>query len=76
MKGSERLSDAQVQEYAAEARSLIKMPVYHAVRDSMISVANKQIVQDGDTIDKVNFGRACLYAVKVMDEKLKNLAKL
>lgn len=74
--GDERLSDDHVAELASEARMITHAQAYQKVIDSMKWTANEIITCKAVDMDTVNYGKGALYAIDVIDKKLKNMAKL
>ena len=76
VEGSELLNKTHVLELASEARTILALPLYTKLTKSMKFTSNEMMYEKSKTIDDMIFGKALLWTLEVIDEKLKLLARV
>ncbi len=74
--GGMELPKTDVEDIVSGARGLKEMYVWQLLMKDLKNEANKRIYKNGVTMEDVNFGRATLWTVNVIEQKIENLSKL
>lgn len=75
-KGKEPLPPAQVKAAASEAKALLKVPLLEQILESMKYVANAKMYNSSKNDEDMVFGKAMLWCLDVIENKIKNISKL
>ena len=76
IQGKDILPEPKTRELANEARAMLKFDVYRKLLDSMKATACEMMYMKSETVEDMVFSKAILYCLDVIDQKLKNIAKL
>lgn len=74
--GAEELPEVEVQELASEARTILKLPIYKKINESLKWTANEMLYNKSTCYDDIIFAKAALWILEVQNEKYKNIAKI
>lgn len=74
--GSTRLTDKQQKAVIAEAHDLDDMYLWSYMLDSLKHAANESMYQNSESDDDIYMGKAMLWAVDVLEKKVKHIKNL
>jgi len=75
-KNGSEISEAEIGAYASEAKQFLKTMVWQELYDSLRVAANRKMYIDSTTFDDMYFGKAMLWSIDVIKQKLENLSKM
>jgi hypothetical protein len=74
--GNNLLPEVETIELASEARTIVKLPIFKKINESLKYTANEMLYQKSKTIDDIIFAKAVLWILEVQEEKYKNIGKI
>ena len=75
-QGNKILDQTQVMQFSHEARTLQKLGLFKKLMDTMRFAANEKMYTKSQNIDDVIFGKALLWAIYVLENKVHAIAQL
>jgi hypothetical protein len=70
------LNADQRAELANQARDLQKMSLVRVLLDELYYLGSKKIYHDSTTVEDLQFGKAVLWTVDILEQKIDNLSKM
>lgn len=70
------LTPAQRIDLAKQATDLLEMPLVRILLDEMYYLGSKKIFYDSTSTEDLQFGKAVLWVVDILEQKINNLTKL
>lgn len=74
--GNKKLSDQQAQELTNGARTLMKMNIWNVMLNQLKIAARRKMYEKSTSYNDMYFGKAMLYNIDVMEEKIKKLSQM
>jgi hypothetical protein len=74
--GNQKLNDAQVKELTNGARTLIRMEVWNVMMNQLKIAARRKMYEKSTSYNDMYFGKAMLYNIDVMEEKVRKLSQM
>lgn len=74
-RGNTMIPLPEMKELQSQAKTLLKFGVYSDIMQSLKGTANQMLFEKSKTTDDMIFGKAMLYTLDVLDQKLKNIAE-
>lgn len=65
-----------VKELQGQAKIIIEMDVYKLIRRELIEISNRKMFNESKNIDDMMFGKAMLYCLDLIHQKLSKLSKM
>lgn len=70
------LIDSDTYDIISGADAIKRSYVWQLIVKDMKNVSNKMLYEKSKTVDDMIFGKACLYTIDVIENKLDNLSKI
>lgn len=74
--GGNELPQADTQDIVSGARGLESMLVWQLLLKDLKDASNRIQYRTGGTVEEIRFARAMLWCIDVLEQKVKNIAKL
>ena len=74
--GGMELPDSDSQDIISGAKGMKEMYIFQLLMKDMKNEANKAIYHKSKTMDDVNFGKAMLFTIDVIEKKIEHLSNL
>ena len=70
------LDDRATGNFVSQANSIVKSQLWKHLTDDLKYIANQRMYEKSTTIDDLIFGKAMLYNIDILENKLKRLSTL
>jgi hypothetical protein len=74
--GSTILDDKDKMVIKEDAKTILNTKTWTMIVNELIHVSNRKMFEDSKCWEDMNFGKACLYIIDVIQKKLENLSNI